>query len=77
MMEFCNDYGDEPLCEKTPDPRFAMSLDGETLLWCARCGPRAHAMLKAIEAACAKRGPAFVAEFGALVNAAEAEVSKH
>ncbi len=73
---FCNDYGDNPLCQKEPDPRYTMRFDdlGEPpILWCAHCGPGAQAMASVIAAAIDERGDPFVDEFRSLVDKASAE----
>jgi len=64
---FCNDYGDQVGCLGTPDNRYTMRFDDigeQPLLWCAFCGPQAHAMAAAINKAALERGEEFVKEFG-------------
>lgn len=73
---YCNDYGDESCCLRDPDPRYTMRFDdiGEPpLMWCAFCGPRAHAISKALELACEQRGAEFIVKFEQAVTTAENE----
>lgn len=66
MGHICNDYGDNPACEKDADEAFTMRFDdiGEPpLYWCAKCGAVAKAMDSALTEAFATRGPEFAAKF--------------
>lgn len=70
---FCNDYGDRPGCLGKPDPRYTMSFgdigEGE-ILWCAFCGPDAHAMNDILREAIETHGGEAVGE---LIERAEAK----
>lgn len=68
--EFCNDYGDAPLCRKVPDERYTMRFDdiGEApILWCAYCGPIAHFQQACIEKRIAAE-PEFVSELSDAID---------
>jgi len=77
---FCNDYGDQVGCLGTPDNRYTMNFDDigeQPILWCAFCGPLAHAMAAAIDKAALERGEEFMTTFKDLITAAEKEQSQH
>ncbi len=77
--QFCNDYGDNPACLKTPDQRYTMRFDDigqPPILWCAYCGPIAHGMSASISEAFTERGDEFVAEFADAIAQAEAGQTK-
>lgn len=77
MQGYCNDYGDAPGCLGTPDERYTMRFDDiglPPILWCAFCGPQAHAFDKALTEALDERGPEFVEDFKQIVDAASKEV---
>lgn len=70
----CNDYGDPdvPDCLGEPDPRYVMRFDslGEApLQWCAKCGPRAHALNDALQEAFGQ--PGFAAKLAAAIDEAQ------
>lgn len=74
MTHLCNDYGDNPACQRDADERYTMDFtDVEAdgfIYWCATCGPLAHAMESAINEAFATR-PGFADEFAAAIKIAE------
>ncbi len=70
-QRFCQDYGDRPGCLGTPDERYTMRFDDigeQPILWCASCGPQAHAMDKALKEAFATR-PGFAKELETAIDA--------
>jgi hypothetical protein len=77
MTQYCNDYGDRIGCLGTPDDRYTMNFDdiGERpILWCAFCGPAAHALDQVLTKALEERGPAFVEDFAREVDTAHKDL---
>lgn len=77
-QKFCNEFlvGGSPDCLKTADERYTMRFDdiGEPpIYWCAVCGPAAHAMGAALEAALNTRGHEFAVQAEAAISEAERE----
>lgn len=79
MTQYCNDYGDRAGCLGTPDEQYTMHFDdiGEKpILWCAFCGPAAHALDAALAEALDNRGLEFTKQFASLVDAATKDLYK-
>jgi len=71
---FCNDYGDNPACERIADERLTMDFTdvepGLYLYWCVKCGKVAHLHKVAIEDALETR-PGFAQELAVAIADAE------
>lgn len=78
--KICRDYGDRSGCLRTADERYTMHFDdlGEPpIYWCAKCGPEANAMSKALTEAFETKGPEFNKEFSEAISRVEDSRIKH
>jgi hypothetical protein len=65
----CRDH--DEVCGNEADPAFTMDFTdvepGAYIYWCSKCGPRANAMMGALDKAFATR-PGFAAELETAIN---------